>query len=356
MSQINYVQLHIGDFLGGTIGMDAAETGAYIMLILAHYQAGEKGLPDDDAYLARVAKVGGKMWKKIRPRLEGKFSIENGYWTSARVVQELLRVNEVSSQRKASALKRHGTSDANAQQMQCEPITSNQEPKDAAVVTRAPRSVSHETKPERKTDTVSVGKTIAAITGWDADPNWFGDYARIEVWLNAGWDPDLDIIPTVRRLMVGRSAPPRSLKYFEGAIADACAARTSPIPKGSPNATHHPKPTQHDRLEAAGREALDDIFAEIDSRYGAGESGGAGQPDPAELRNIPRLRQAAGSGEKHHPWVHDGHGALHDRGNPGRLPDLVADAIEDADPSADFGAYPGGPDPAAGHGAVRRSG
>ena len=35
--------------------------------------------------------------------------------------------------------------------------------------------------------TVQLGKQIAKITGWDQNPNWFGDYSMIAKWLDGGW-------------------------------------------------------------------------------------------------------------------------------------------------------------------------
>lgn len=79
---------------------------------------------------------------------------------------------------------------------------------------------------------VDVGNAIAEITGWANDPNWMGNYSRIEVWLSAGWHVELDILPTIRRLMAARDGPPRSLNYFEQAIADAHKTRMKPVPEG----------------------------------------------------------------------------------------------------------------------------
>lgn len=109
---------------------------------------------------------------------------------------------------------------------------------------------------------VEVGKQIAALTGWDKSPSWFGDYTRVEAWLAQGWDPEADILPTVRRLMQGRSDPPQSMRYFEGAIANAHAARMSPLPKGKVNGTAERKLTKSERA----RIALDEGMRRIDSR------------------------------------------------------------------------------------------
>jgi len=119
--------------------------------------------------------------------------------------------------------------------------------KDPAAAT-APAAV------DPKAEHVAVGERIAASTGWDQSPSWFGDYGRVIVWLKAGWSPDLDILPTVERLMGNRrrrgQGPPRGLDYFEGAIAEAHANRTKPLPEGTAaNGTHRPT----DRADARPR-------------------------------------------------------------------------------------------------------
>jgi uncharacterized protein YdaU (DUF1376 family) len=119
---------HIGDFLGGTIHMDTIEKGAYIMLLLAHYQIGEDGLPDDDKQLARICGVTGKKWSLIRPILEQKFDVENGRWKNKRVIVVLQKVEDNSSSQRAKALKRHSAGDAAAMPQQCQPETRNQKP------------------------------------------------------------------------------------------------------------------------------------------------------------------------------------------------------------------------------------
>jgi|GEM_PF-3434789 len=44
------------------------------MLVLAHYQAGVTGLPNDDKKLARIAAVTPKIWDRIKPVSVEEFS------------------------------------------------------------------------------------------------------------------------------------------------------------------------------------------------------------------------------------------------------------------------------------------
>lgn len=106
-----------------------------------------------------------------------------------------------------------------------------------------------------------VGNEISKITGWADDPRWFGDYSRIAVWIEGGIDPELDIYPTVRRIMASRSEPPKTLKFFEGAIADAYAYRTSPLTKGNPEDA---KSRSVQSKSARASASIQDALAQLD--------------------------------------------------------------------------------------------
>jgi uncharacterized protein YdaU (DUF1376 family) len=114
MTHIIEVPFHIGDFLSGTIHMDAEQTGAYMMLIVAHYNAGAQGLPNDDAQLARIARVSPRVWKRIKPILEPKFNKNKNFWVHEKCVKVLQKIQEKSDAAKSNALKRHGTGHADA--------------------------------------------------------------------------------------------------------------------------------------------------------------------------------------------------------------------------------------------------
>jgi hypothetical protein len=81
-----------------------------------------------------------------------------------------------------------------------------------------------------------VGETVLAIMAVADDPRWVGSYGRVHQWLADGCDPELDIYPTIRRVMAKRNGqgPPANLKYFDQAIADAKATRLTPLPRGQP--------------------------------------------------------------------------------------------------------------------------
>lgn len=92
-----------------------------------------------------------------------------------------------------------------------------------------------------------VGKRILEIMRVDTDPRWTGNYSLAEVWLRRGCDPDLDIYPTVERLIAqNANGPPIiSLKYFDRAVTQAHADRNRILPEPSnANRSNPQKPTK----------------------------------------------------------------------------------------------------------------
>lgn len=115
------IPFHIGDFISGTMHMDATERGAYIMLLCAHYQVGEIGLPDDDKKLSRIAGVSPKTWSRIKPTLQEKFTVTNGFWKNSKTIDTLQKVAQLSANQRAKALKKHNSAYATAQPRHSQP-------------------------------------------------------------------------------------------------------------------------------------------------------------------------------------------------------------------------------------------
>lgn len=125
---IHTIQLNIEKLLGGCIGMDATEFGAYMSLIVACYQAGGK-LPNDDKKLSYIARTSTHKWKKIKPVIEKKFLVNNEFWEQKFIKNDLERCMLLSKKNKANALKRNKTSKPVASQSHSQKAanTSNKE-------------------------------------------------------------------------------------------------------------------------------------------------------------------------------------------------------------------------------------
>jgi uncharacterized protein YdaU (DUF1376 family) len=100
MTRRNWMPLYIPDFLADTVQLSAAETGAYLCLIMDYWL--HDGLPDDDHKLAAIARVPLKAWRGMRPTIEAFF---RPGWRHKRIDAELAKMVGTSIRRKEAASK-----------------------------------------------------------------------------------------------------------------------------------------------------------------------------------------------------------------------------------------------------------
>lgn len=98
MTSRPWMPWHIADFVGDTQHLDAAETGAYLLL-LGHYWLNGRTLPTGDAGMARVARMTRSQWKRSRDVLL-KFFPDG---RNKRADEELSRAEEASASYTARA-------------------------------------------------------------------------------------------------------------------------------------------------------------------------------------------------------------------------------------------------------------
>lgn len=136
MSKTPWIRFFPSDWLGGTRGMTAAETGIYVTLIMTMYEHG-KPLVNDVGRLARLCGASNSVFKSTLNALisQGKILIsDEGIWNE-RVGRELFYVSEKSSVGREAANarwykkdnKNNDSADANALQTQSE-RNANQKP------------------------------------------------------------------------------------------------------------------------------------------------------------------------------------------------------------------------------------
>jgi len=109
--------LYIADYLSATEHLDAAESGAYLHLIMHYWQKGK--LPTEDRFLARIARMTERQWAKAKPTIQAFFD-EN--WCHSRIESELEKASDKSEKRSeagsrgghAKALKNNDAPLANA--------------------------------------------------------------------------------------------------------------------------------------------------------------------------------------------------------------------------------------------------
>jgi uncharacterized protein YdaU (DUF1376 family) len=100
--------LYIADYMRDTSHLRALESGAYLHLIMAYWVSGR--LPNCDRQLATIAKLTDKEWKACKPTLAGFFGPD--FSSHKRIDAELVKVADISSKRRASAMQRHSKTDA----------------------------------------------------------------------------------------------------------------------------------------------------------------------------------------------------------------------------------------------------
>jgi len=104
-----WMPLDVPDYLADTAHLNAAQSGAYLHLIMHYWLSG--GLPDDDAALARIGRMTSAEWRRAKPTIQGFF---HDGWKHKRVDKELAKAADISSKRRASAQQKHSKSYANA--------------------------------------------------------------------------------------------------------------------------------------------------------------------------------------------------------------------------------------------------
>lgn len=110
MSERPFMQLYVSDFIGDTLSLSTEQIGAYMLLLMAMWNAGGR-LPSDEAKLARVARMSVKKWKAISGDLIPFFEVGETDIRHSRLTKELQK-SESKSQSRASAGAAGGRSKA----------------------------------------------------------------------------------------------------------------------------------------------------------------------------------------------------------------------------------------------------
>lgn len=102
--QFRHIDWHIGDWLGGTLGMSLEVEGAYCRFLNRLYQRG-KPLPDDDRFMAVSMGLSLRVWKRIKEALiaAGKVIARAGCLTNLRFEKERIKRAERIKQAAANA-------------------------------------------------------------------------------------------------------------------------------------------------------------------------------------------------------------------------------------------------------------
>ena len=84
-----WMPLYVADYLADTMHLATMQHGAYLLLMMHHWRAGD--LPDDDRQLAAIARLAPAEWGEIAPVIRPFFDAVDGRLTQKRLVAEMER-------------------------------------------------------------------------------------------------------------------------------------------------------------------------------------------------------------------------------------------------------------------------
>lgn len=81
--------LYVADYRAKTAHLNAAQHGAYLLLIMHYWSTGS--LPDDDKSIARIAAMTPAEWRRSRPTIQAFF---HSGWRHGRLDDELSKIQK----------------------------------------------------------------------------------------------------------------------------------------------------------------------------------------------------------------------------------------------------------------------
>ncbi len=183
MTKAPWIRFFPSDWLSGTRGMSAAETGVYITLVMTMYEAGAP-LRDDEERLARLCGLRPGEFRRVRAMLVegGKIVVVDGGLWNERVAIELKYREEKSTAARGSAKRRWTKNDEETTEGGCDGTAE---------------SMRNGCYPEAR---VQIGST----------PSQQQHYGESERRARTGADPDRSTRPMSRRRATTGSDPARS--------------------------------------------------------------------------------------------------------------------------------------------------
>lgn len=216
-------------YLGDTTHLNAAEHGAYLLLLMTAWRTGDCALPDDDRLLARYARCDVRQWKKLRPILEPFFTVRAGTWRQGRLTDEFQAASErrekAAANGRASALKRKGRHSAKRERSDGK-ATAEREPSDNLTIshnqednTLPLENTPREEIPKGITDANLAFEYVCRTADWRAanDTQRQNGISIIRGWLEAGCSLEL-VLDGITKARKRDPSPTRTLKRFDSTI------------------------------------------------------------------------------------------------------------------------------------------
>ena len=231
MSDFPWVRFFPSDWLAGTRGMSAVETGIYITLVATMYERGEP-IPEDQARLARLCGASNSAFKKALDTLidEGKVTrVDGGLWND-RVEKEKVYLSEKSEVArragKMSAEKRKQNQEGEATPVQrpfngrsTKPEARSQKPEATLSSVAAP--------PPAQIDFDHLQSKLTDAVDGKIQPHGSFVVGPIAELLANGVSLELDVLPVIRSKAEKMMRPAQSWAYFVPMIREAYERRVA---------------------------------------------------------------------------------------------------------------------------------
>lgn len=101
MSSRPFMQLYVSDFVGDTLQLSTEQIGAYLLLLIALWNA-NGSIPADEVKLARIARMTVKKWKTVSVEVMPFFEVEDNRLSHDRLTKELQKSERQSELRAAA--------------------------------------------------------------------------------------------------------------------------------------------------------------------------------------------------------------------------------------------------------------
>lgn len=258
-----FVMWNVNDYLAGTAGLTAEQEGVYMRFLMQLYSNG-KPLPDDDAWMSRLLRLSVRVWRRVKESLAelGKIIIRNSALTNSRFEAERIKRAEDHQKRAAAAHKRWAQNRKTKAAIEptlpkvsakfpesfgetlpqksekANKINDDRVKEDMLSRIHKPESIEKEKKESssRLTDSdlsAVLEKAAGACLKNPAAAPGLLVMSQPRRWLEQGCDLDKDVLPAIRAVAAkSRSGSISNWAYFTGAVVDAKAARSAPLPQG----------------------------------------------------------------------------------------------------------------------------
>lgn len=143
--RLPYMPFWVEDYHRDTRHLSTEEHGAYLLLLMAAWEAPSNALPDEDKVLAGLAKVVPARWAKMKPTIMAFWTLDgrSKMWVQKRLKKERrLAVDRKQKASDAAATRWNNTKKGDAQAMlgQCHPsITTKRKPNGFSQGASAPK-------------------------------------------------------------------------------------------------------------------------------------------------------------------------------------------------------------------------